>query len=348
MDLSRPYPTNPPLMRHLAGDKPISANLYPNDGYVCLSILNAPGSGGADWDSRMNLDAIAIAIQAISLQRDPLLTEPGNQLNSDRDRAYNRDLQAVTAYNAILATCETIESAHEDCPIPSLFEFFLSHVSDYLEKLQELLPRDGEILSGFPMHHGYRTRINIQQALDCLEASQDRAIGYLRSVGKSAPTDPIRVMSLRQMSKARPKPEKVKRTKLEIIASLVEMGLRQLRRVESRKHSDLTKDVLWDRVDKIFQGYNGNKMILVRVAILLLEELEDMPNDWFRNCVLKIMASFTFEELELIDDLSRKGDTNRRDLIRTLHGIMPPDKVMDPDLRRRLVRLAIKCKKNIE
>lgn len=84
------YPQVPPkvsLMTTGGGTVRFNPNLY-TDGYVCLTILNAKGSGGETWRANdSNNFEVIMAIQSFVLNKMyPLFNEPGEQTKFKHDK----------------------------------------------------------------------------------------------------------------------------------------------------------------------------------------------------------------------------------------------------------------------
>jgi ubiquitin-protein ligase len=97
------YPFSPPLVRYLTNDGTMrfNPNLYTN-GKVCLSLLNT--WSGESWTSCQTINSILLTL-SIVLCENPLLNEPGVQINNNTIEKYN---YLVTYKNIEFALCKII------------------------------------------------------------------------------------------------------------------------------------------------------------------------------------------------------------------------------------------------
>jgi len=97
------YPFSPPLVRYLTNDGTMrfNPNLYTN-GKVCLSLLNT--WSGEGWTSCQTINSILLTL-SIVLCENPLLNEPGVQINNNAIDKYN---YLVTYKNIEFSVCKII------------------------------------------------------------------------------------------------------------------------------------------------------------------------------------------------------------------------------------------------
>ena len=134
------YPMQPPLAKYCTQGKllnPVTNMLYnvrfnPNlytCGKVCLSMLNT--WAGPGWVPTNTITNVLVALQAMVLNQDPLVNEPGYENSAKKElKMYNNIIEYA---NIKISVCEMIkETPPEFCVFKNiLIEHFMKNIDYY-------------------------------------------------------------------------------------------------------------------------------------------------------------------------------------------------------------------------
>jgi ubiquitin-protein ligase len=157
------YPFEPPKVTIILpndGHSRMNPNLYIG-GKVCLSMINT--WAGPGWLPSYTIDKVVIAIQALVMNENPLVNEPGHE-NDTKDvlKAYNR---AVLHQNYALGIIRMYQSLN--CKPLGIFkdiiinkinenkEFYINKLEKYIEEYKDI-PEFRTQTYGMKIKNNYR------------------------------------------------------------------------------------------------------------------------------------------------------------------------------------------------